>query len=947
MMINELARRFPTLAFQPATETVMTHRIPSTRFRNTPLFRAISTLPLLLALGACNRPLPAEELMADARRFSAQGDAKAAIIQLKNVVQQEPNHAPARLMLGQMYLITGDMASAEKELRRARELGAKADLVQPALGKALLSQGQFQRVLEEFPEGQGGAEALALRGQALLGLARPDEARTMFERALQVKSGFADATLGLAKLALIGENADMAMQLVDQAIVQNPNSVDSLRLKGDLQLAGKDAAAARKTYERILEVEPTNVLAHLDLANLAIQEDRLDDARQQIKLARKAQPKNLLISYSQALLDFREKRYKSALEQVQQVLRVAPEHMPSVLLAGAVSVLMGSDTRAEQYLNQFLEANPKHPYASKLLATVALRSGKRDDALGIMRTALKDTPNDADLLALAGEAELQAQNFKQSAAYFEKASALKPERSDYRLGHGLSRLRMGEGAKAIPELERAAGAGDGSERAGTLLVMGLMRDKQFDKALKAVDTMIAKGDSAMLQNLRGGVLLGSGDIDAARAGFVKALALDPAYLPSLDNLANLDMLAKKPDDARKRYETALARDKKNVALLTSLAKLEARIGKPADAARWLERATSENPNDKASAQQLASFYLQTGEKQKALTLARKLQATDTADPGALMLLAQALELNQQNDAALENWERLAALQPKSAAVQLRIAGIHLERKRYDEALLAVRKAVRGDPDSTEAVLLQHALLVDKRAFSEALAAAQSLQMRHADWPLGFKLEGDVLMAQQKPGDAVQRYQRALEVAPSGAIVIALHGALVSAGKQQEAVAQVRQWLDKQPGDVQTRTYYASTLMRAGDHHAANQQYEQILRSAPDNPAILNDYAWSLLQLKDARALGHAEKAHKLAPKSPAIADTLAAILLEKGDAARAVPLLKTATEQAPAENDIRLRFAQALLMSGDRKGARAQCERLLSVRDFKRHAEVRALMAKL
>jgi hypothetical protein len=34
-------------------------------------------------------------------------------------------------------------------------------------------------------------------------------------------------------------------------------------------------------------------------------------------------------------------------------------------------------------------------------------------------------------------------------------------------------------------------------------------------------------------------------------------------------------------------------------------------------------------------------------------------------------------------------------------------------------------------------------------------------------------------------------------------------------------------------------------------------------------------------------------------------------------------------------------------MSGDRKGAKAQCERLLAVRDFKRHAEVRALMAKL
>lgn len=925
----------------------MPNRFTSTRFHPTPLFKAISVLPLLLAFGACSKPLPADELMADARRFASLGDAKAAIIQLKNVVQQQPDHAPARLMLGQIYLDTGDLPSAEKELRRARELGAQADLVQPALGKALLSQGQFQRLLDEFPEAQGNAEALTLRGQSMLGLNRPEDAQPMFERALQMKPELADATLGLAKLALFHQKSDQARQLVERAIAQNPDSVESLRLKGDLQLAGKDPAAARKTYERILEVKPNNVQAHLDLANLAIQEDRLDEARRQIKLARKAQPKNLLISYSQALLDFRERRYDAALEQVQHVLRVAPEHMPSVLLAGAVSVLTGSDIHAEQYLNQFLQANPRHPYATKLLATVALRGGKREDAIGIMRTVLKDVPNDADLLALAGEAELQAQNFKQSAAYFEKASELAPERADYRLGHGLSRLRLGENSKATTELERAAAGSNGSERAGTLLVLGHLRDKQFDKALKAVDTMIGRGDSAMLQNLRAGVLLGNSDIVGARTGFMKALALDPTHVPALDNLANLDIMANKPGDARKRYAAALARDKKNVALMTSLARLESRAGKPADAVRWLEQAVRENPDEKAASQQLASFYLETAEKQKALTLAQKLHATDTADAGALALLAQAQELNRQNEAALESWERLAALQPRLAAVQMRIAGIHLSAKRYDDALQAARKAVKADPDSAEAAVLQHGLLIEKKAYSEALAAAQSLQIRHADWSLGFKLEGDMLMAQQKPGDAVQRYQRAMQVSPSGPIVTALHRALVDVGRPQEAVAQVRHWLDKEPADLQTRTYYASALMSGGDHKAANAQYEQILRRAPDNPAMLNDYAWSLLQSKDARALGFAEKAYKLAPKSPAIADTLAAILLDKGDTTRAVPLLRMATEQAPADNDIRLRFARALFMSGDRNGARSQCEQLMAVRDFKRHADVRALMAKL
>jgi putative PEP-CTERM system TPR-repeat lipoprotein len=609
-------------------------------------------------------------------------------------------------------------------------------------------------------------------------------------------------------------------------------------------------------------------------------------------------------------------------------------------------VALGSDTQAEQYLGQFLQANPGHPDATKLLATVALRGNRRDEALDMVQTALKQAPEDADLLALAGETELRSHHFAQSAAYFEKASTLNPERADLRFGHGLSRLKMGDGAKALAELEVAAKDANGTDRAGTMLVLSYLREKQFDKAMKAIDGMGAKGDSATLHNLRAAVQLARSDAEGARASLEKALALDADFEPALDKLANLDIREKRPDDARQRYEAALARNKKNIHLMTSLARLESRLGRPAAAGTWLEQAVRENPDATEPARQLASFYLQAGEKRKALTLAQTLQTANASDPGVLALLAQAQELNGQRDAALETYERLAALQP-GAGLQLRIAGLHMAAKQADEALHAVRKAVKADPDSVEALLLQHALLVEKKAFSEALAAARSVQARHTDWPLGFKLEGDVLMAQQKPGDAVHRYQRALQAGPSGSVAIALHRALEAAGKPQEAAAQMRQWLDKHATDLPARIYLASTLAGQGDYKAANQQYEQALRGAPDNPVMLNDYAWSLLQVKDGRALDYAEKAYRLAPKSPAIADTLAAVLLDRGDTARAVPLLKAATELAPAASEIRLRFAQALFMSGDRKGARAQCEQLLAVRDFKRQAEVRALMAKL
>jgi hypothetical protein len=57
------------------------------------------------------------------------------------------------------------------------------------------------------------------------------------------------------------------------------------------------------------------------------------------------------------------------------VLRVAPEHMPSVLLAGVVNLKLGSYYLAEHHFRHYLERNPEHVYARKMLATALLGSG--------------------------------------------------------------------------------------------------------------------------------------------------------------------------------------------------------------------------------------------------------------------------------------------------------------------------------------------------------------------------------------------------------------------------------------------------------------------------------------------------------------------------------------------------------------------------------------------
>ena len=81
-------------------------------------------LSVLLALTALS-PLPRRHDVGldKARDSFAKGDIKAAGIELKNALQKDPGNAEARLLLGELYLKLGNGLAAEKEFRRAQELG--------------------------------------------------------------------------------------------------------------------------------------------------------------------------------------------------------------------------------------------------------------------------------------------------------------------------------------------------------------------------------------------------------------------------------------------------------------------------------------------------------------------------------------------------------------------------------------------------------------------------------------------------------------------------------------------------------------------------------------------------------------------------------------------------------------------------------------------------------
>ena len=99
---------------------------------------SVCVLGFALLISGCGLFVDTEDRFRQAVEHREKGELNAAMIEFKNVLKDEPDHAQARWLLGKTYLEMNDGLSAKKELQRARELGVDNDELLIALVKAYL-----------------------------------------------------------------------------------------------------------------------------------------------------------------------------------------------------------------------------------------------------------------------------------------------------------------------------------------------------------------------------------------------------------------------------------------------------------------------------------------------------------------------------------------------------------------------------------------------------------------------------------------------------------------------------------------------------------------------------------------------------------------------------------------------------------------------------------------
>ena len=908
------------------------------KFNQSNVRTASAAVVLSLLLGACaEKP---EAMLSSAKDYLSKKDNKAAVIQIKNALQVNPDLPEARFLLGSALLNGGDPVGAVTELRKALALKYPPDAVLPLLAEALVAQGQAKKLIDELagteltdPLAKASFQTTLATAYAMQGKA--DLSQAALSAALQAAPSYAPAMVAKARQIAVNRDFEGAMALTEETISKNPNSVEAWKLKGDLlRYLKSQLPQALVAYRKTVEIKPDFLAGQAAVIAILLQQGNLAEAATQVGGLKKIAPNHPQTKYLEAQLAFQRKEFKPARELIQQVLKVAPNNIQSLQLAGAVELQLNSFIQAEVYLSKALQASPDLVLARRLLVMIYLRSGQTAKAIATLQPGLNRESVDPNLYAVAGEVYLQSGDAKKAETFFAMASKQDPSNARTRTSLALTRLAGGQVEAAFEELHSIA-ASDAGITADLALISAHLRRGELDKALTAIDSLEKKqADKPLAANLRGRTLVVKKDVAGARKSFERALAIDPGFFPAVASLAGLDLAEKKPDAAKKRFEAVLLKDPKNPQALLALADLAARSGAAKDeVAKLIGNAVNANPADVPPRLLLIEFHRRNKDIKLALSAAQDAVAALPDSPEALDALGRTQQAAGEFNQAIASFNKLAAMQPLSPQPHLRLADAHMAAKDKTAAAASLRKALEIKPDLQQAQRGSIMLDVDGKNIQGALSTARTMQKQGPSDAAGYVLEGDINASQKNWDAAANAYRDGLKQVSSVELAVKLHAALLASGKIAEADKYAASWQKDHPNDASFLLYLADGAIVRKDYANAEKTYLNVIKLQPNNAVAYNNLAWVAGKLNRAEAIGYAEKAISIAPNQPEFMDTLAMLLSEKGNYAKALELQTKAVAALPQNQLFKLNLAKIHLKGGKKDLAKKELDELAKLGD--------------
>lgn len=885
------------------------------------IFGLILVTNLLVACGSGDNVS-----MEQAESSQAQGDYRNAMLILKNIIQADSSNKNARLLLGKIYLPIGDGPSAEKELRRAQQLGASASETTANLARALLLQGKIDEALEiakviDQATDVTNADILSVKGDALLAKGKISLAETAYQRALDLDSLSSLALQGLVKVAASENKLDKASIAIDRLITLAPKDASAWTLKGAILGRQQKLAEAENSFQQAVgflneqQMTREGFAAYMGLVQMQLAQQKINEALPNVKKLRASQPNHPIPRYMRAYIAFKQKEYKVALEHLTEILHRVRNHVPSQLLAGTVHYALENYEQAREQLERVVNEVPSHIQARKLLAAVHMKQRHPDDALQVLQNEKTANTDDAQLLAMMGKAALFSGDFNSSLAMYKKAAKNAPNSTAIRTELAQLYLTKGAYGDALTELEKIDD--EGNSHAKRIKIYALIRSQKYDKAI-AITKELAKENpkDPAIPTILGAIELSRGDRGKARQFFLQARDLQLGFETALLSLARLELEEGDLDKADAWYNEIILKNAGSLRAMLGMAQIAERRGQTDQALIWVEKANKANPKIIAPVAILANYHIKAHQFVQADEIIANAEKLLAGHPELLKLRAKSLFAQGKTREAAESIGELIKLQPKNLGNYLQLAKIYSVGKDFEQARETLLRAKQVAPDAPAvniALVRIESKLGNVENAMKVIDAQKKLPKSRA---LAYSLEGDLYAQQKQYKKAEVAYKAGMAINNVATLAAKLAMARQKAGNHTGAKAAIATWVKNHPKNVKGQATLAQVYMQIDAQPEAIALYESINQSAPNNPAVLNNLAWLYNEQKDPRALEVARQAYELATSASSVMDTYGWLLVQDGKLEEGIEILREAVTLSGKHPEIQLHLAMGMVARG-------------------------------
>jgi tetratricopeptide (TPR) repeat protein len=750
-------------------------------------FLGTVVLTLLLTAGCSTTP---QTYLERGNRFADAGKFDDAIIQYRKALQKSPQFGEAHYRLGLAALKKNLPVDAYQELRRAGELMPANDEVQAKLGELSTSlynadprhpkqyYDQAAKIADRLlAKSPEGFDGNRLKGALALIDQKPAQAVDYLRKADKAKSNDRDVLMGLA-IALVRDN-------------QVPAGLEIAR-----GLIAKDKAFGRaydflfEQYEAAKKAQEAEDILLLKVANNPKQADYL------VELARYYAVTSKPWEMSATL---------------QKLLNNPADFPDSRMRVGNFYASIGKPDEALRMFQEGEKVDSKHVSDyQKRMAQVLTGQRKFPEAIQIMNDILKAHPDDREsklARALIWLDEGKPENLDPAIAELRAQIPLRPQdlTLHYQLGLALSRKGDPEGARH--EFQSAAQRNRNYLPPRFALASLDLSQGRPQEALPVSEEILEIAPANQEAQLLNAVCL----TNVGRFGEARA---------KLNHL-----IQQSPQLTGARYQLGV------------LAISEKKYKEAEDIFHQLQQYIADDPRIISG---LVEAY--RGENQSARAL-QLLQDEVKRSPNSQMLhglLAQFAAVSGNYDIAIEQYKQMAAANPKSIDIQIRLGEAYEAKGDYPDAIGSFEKAEQTDPKSVPAaIVLAQAYYVEGKT-GEAKSGYRRVLELQKDEPRALNnLAFLMLESGESPDEALKLAQRGLQVVHEPGLKASLSDtvgwAYYKKKMYDEAVQTFQSLVKANEQNATFRYHLGAALYEKGDKPRARTELQAALADKP-NPA---------------------------------------------------------------------------------------------------------------